>query len=164
MKLTAKLSADILYPFLRSQVVGNDDRKALMVAAIAKGIAYSLPLPSSEVVNLRSYYADNAEQIALGVLSDLNEVTVFDVRQAATLTYEIYRARYLVVHGVRSNMDDLLHRLVDGVVLAGTAQSLDPKFKGIFERIVESDSQDANSVAWSIASTIQDFSEGEANE
>jgi len=163
MKLTAKLSSEILYPFLRSQVAGNDDRKLVMVAAIAKGIAYSLPLPGNEVINLRSYYADNAEQIATNVLSDLNEVVVFDLRQASNLVYEIYRARYNVVFP-NKQIDDLLHRLVDGIVSAGTSASLEPRFKGIFERITQADSDDANQVAWGITNMLQSFAEGDANE
>ena len=151
MKFNKQEATNVLYGLTRETNVADADRGLLLVGAISKGLAYSLPLPSSPVVSLHSYYADNAEALVLSVLSDLNESVVFNLRQAKEMTFQIYRARYHVVH-VPNAVD--LHRLVDAVVNADDKRSLAPEFKGIFERICDIDKGGASQVAWCLTDML----------
>lgn len=151
MKLTQKEIQDTLYALARQTNGADPDRGLVMVAAVSKAVAYALPLPSSPVVSLRSYYADNAEQFALAVLSDVNEHAVFNLRQAKEMVFQIYRARYHVVHMPHA-VD--LHRLTDAVVMCDERRSLEPKFAGIFERISGGDKSDADQVSWAMTELL----------
>lgn len=147
MKLDKQKVESLLYALLRKQNVADEDQGLLLVSAISKGIAYSLQLPATPVQSVRAYYAETVEPVALSVLSDINEHVVFNGRLAKEMVFQIYRARYSVLH---SNFATDLHPLVDALVAADKSRSLEPKLAGIFERVVADKAGHANVVAWAI--------------
>lgn len=147
MKFNKEQVQTTLYALLREQNVADEDQGLLLVTAISKGIAYSLQLPATPVQSIRAYYAETVEPIALSVLSDINEHVVFNGRLAKELVFQIYRARYGVLH---SNFATDLHPLIDALVAADKSRSLDPKLAGIFERVASERAGHANVVSWAI--------------
>ena len=110
----------------------EEDRRLLTLAAVAKGLAYAIPLPGQQVESIRQYYISNCEPLGTMAISDINEVRVLNVRLALDFVFQIYRARYAVAYEPRS-VD--LHKLVDGLVVADKSRSLEPAWAGIFERL-----------------------------
>lgn len=153
MKLDQKTVTGIMYPLIRENNSADEDKGRLIVAAIAKGVAYAMPLPSQQVVSVRSYYLDHAEAEVLAVISDLNEHVVFNARMAKELTYEIYRARYNLCHNPAA-MDT--HKLIDGLMANDPSCSLTPDWRGIFERVCADDTRAASFVARSLTETLTD--------
>lgn len=109
-----------------------DDRRLTNIAVISKAVAYSIPLPGQAVESIRQYYVANCEEIVNIVLSDLNECRVFDVRRAREFVFQIYRARYAVAFDPRNTE---LHKIVDQLVASDLSKSIEPAWRGIFERI-----------------------------
>ena len=121
--------------------VSEDDRRLLTLAAVAKGIAYAIPLPGQRVESIRQYYVSNCEPLVTMALSDVNELRVLNVRLALDFTFQIYRARYAVAYDPRA-VD--LHKLVDSLVKNDASRSLEPTWAGIFERLAAGGAVESN--------------------
>ena len=78
----------------------NPDTKHYIGAAVARGLATVLTLPTSPVAqgSLRPWYHENNGAMVAQVLSEINEVLVIDVREVEQLTYKLFCLRYDLVH------------------------------------------------------------------
>lgn len=90
-----------LYPFanimqnLRGHV---QERHRAAAIAIGYACACNTILPSSEVENAEQHYKDTAEKFAKQIISELNEVTVFDAVMAMEFARKFWLLRYEAVH------------------------------------------------------------------
>lgn len=106
-------------------------REKVKIVAIAKAAAYALPLPSSPVTNLNSYWIENCLPTVDGWLSNIVEYVPFNARLAVDLTMQVYRARYNVLH-VPRKVDS--HALIDAMIATSGCRDIEGQFKGYFEQ------------------------------
>lgn len=78
------------------------DRSQLTVLAVAKAIAFHLPLPTSPVDSLPSYYGNTHQSFVNLALGGVNEAIVLDVDLATEMVYKLYKLRYLMVFDATS--------------------------------------------------------------
>lgn len=82
----------------------NDAGRAGLVAgALARAIAFRLPLPSSPVENLAGYYTMSHDQQVCDIIAGFNEHLIVDVRLVREQTFNFYRLRYDLVYCVQQN-------------------------------------------------------------
>lgn len=130
MNLTKDQVSYMLYPLQNTGVTAEVATK-LKIVAIAKAVAYALPMPSSPVTNLNSYFIDNCRDMSDALTSNVNEYEPFDVRLCNDLIYQIFRARYNVLH-VPRKVD--CHLLTDAMIRASGVADIEGQFKGFFEQ------------------------------
>lgn len=94
-------SSSLRQVFDRNQVP-LQDRSNLTVLALAKAVAFHLPLPTSKVENLPKYYGETHQEFVHLALGGVNEAMVIDVGLANELTYKLYKLRYLMVFDATS--------------------------------------------------------------
>jgi len=78
--------------------VTPENRTARIEMALARQIAFRLPLPSAPVVGLVKYYAETSSPLVRKAISDLNEQYPINTEFTLNLTFELWRQRYLLVH------------------------------------------------------------------
>lgn len=145
MSLNTKvLSAELAR--LKQQINGVDeDRRRVVTAVVAKAVAYALPLPGQKVESFRQWYLQQAEPLAKELVGTINEVSVVDVRMTLELSFQILRARYAVA------FDPIavpLHKLVDQLVAHDDSKSIEGGYRGIFERVVATESYTKDSTSY----------------
>lgn len=77
--------------------VDSQTRTRIFQLAIAQAIALALPLPSSPVTSLTSYFSVNHMATVNKYLSEINEIRVIDIPVTATMVGKFYRHRYNMV-------------------------------------------------------------------
>ena len=130
----------------------DEDRRRVITATVAKAVAYALPLPGQKVESFRQWYILQAEPLAKEAISDINEVSVIDVRMSLELTFQILRARYAVAFDPHSLE---LHKVVDTLVANDQTKSIEGGYRGVFERII-AESWDINDTSNYINSQVVD--------
>lgn len=114
----------------QSQLV-PEVREKVKIVALAKAAAYALPMPSSPVVNLNSYWFENCLPAVEQWFSNVVEYVPFNVRLATDLTQQVFRARYNVLH-VPRKVD--CHTLIDAMIATSGCAAIEGQFKGYFEQ------------------------------
>lgn len=102
----------------------------IKVVALAKAAAYASPMPSSPVTNLNSYWIENCRDTVDVWFSNICEYQPFNVRLAVDLAFQVFRARYNVLH-VPRKVD--CHALIDAMIRTSECREIEDQFKGYFE-------------------------------
>lgn len=97
MSSYSQAAASIRQILAQANTLDNQDRAKLVAVAIARAIALRLPLPTSPVGNLRTYYALNFDQMVIDVVAGFNESMIIDTNETLTQTFNFYRLRYDMV-------------------------------------------------------------------
>lgn len=126
---------------------GEQPRRTLMTTmALSRALAYVLPLPSSPVDNVQSYWLMANNRMVADILSAINERNVIDVAQIAETTYAIWCLRYKMVYNPCVGTGQALF---DAVILETRNESLREPYRAVAEEEV------ARSLKWN----TQDFFE-----
>lgn len=83
------------------------ERNTVIATAIARALAYNLPIPSSPVQLVHSHYQQSFDQQVCNVINEFNEQLVVDTRLARDLTFKFYKFRYEMVFSPEMYMDTL---------------------------------------------------------
>jgi hypothetical protein len=119
---------------------GEQPRRTLMTTmALSRALAYVLPLPSSPVDNVQSYWLMNSNRLVADTLSAINERNVIDVAQIAETTYAIWCLRYKMVFEPTVGTGQALF---DAVILETRNESLREPYRAVAEEEV------ARSLKW----------------
>lgn len=73
------------------------DRGYLLSVAIARAVAYQLPLPTSPVESPAVYFIETHKATAEGMLCEINERCVMNIDAAASLMQNLWIFRYRMV-------------------------------------------------------------------
>lgn len=92
--------------------VKRDEYVAVALGAIAASLA---PLPTSEVMNPTNHWLLQHEGNLKRVLSEVNELYIFDIKLALTIARQVYLARYRRVYDVSLIISELTILLPDHV-------------------------------------------------
>lgn len=92
--------------------VKRDEYVAVALGAIAASLA---PLPTSEVMNPTNHWLLQHEGNLKRVLSEVNELYIFDIKLALTIARQVYLARYRRVYDVGLIISELTILLPDHV-------------------------------------------------
>lgn len=113
-------SIDVL---IRQTNPSINDITTLKVLLSSEYIAYTLSLPTQPLEQPKFYFLSEHKVSVLTQLTQLNEVFVFDVDDAANLVYEIWRIRYSVLH---EGPNQRYGRLLSSVNTSVTGMISDP--------------------------------------
>jgi hypothetical protein len=80
------------------QILDATKRAAIIGAAVATAVANSLPLPTTEVDNVASFYAMNEQASVARQVAEFNENLVFDMPACLQLVRSLWCVRYTAAH------------------------------------------------------------------
>jgi len=90
-----------------SSQLTDRERNTVIATAIARALAYNLPIPSSPVNLVHSHYQQSFDQQVCNVINEFNEQLVVDTRLARDLTFKFYKFRYEMVFSPELYLDTL---------------------------------------------------------
>lgn len=113
--------------------VTPENRTARIEMALARQIAYRLPMPSSPIEGLAQYYANSGRPLVVKAVSDLNEQYPINTELTLNLIFELWRQRYYLLHSP-SNVEigALLQCLFNSESYGYTRASIAPRYKDCF--------------------------------
>lgn len=83
---------------VRRKKVPLEERFKAVEIALSEVIALNLPIPSSPVDELQSYFNAHHKVEALERLADANEACVIDLDRTCELIFKVWNIRYSLVH------------------------------------------------------------------
>jgi hypothetical protein len=101
-------------------------RTAAAELAIARGVAYNLPVPADGNIIPTGYFNNELAPIVKEALSTVNEAASYDVQRVYALTYELWSARFNMVHMPNSIESDVLTRAMISV-----GKQMNPAFESL---------------------------------
>lgn len=112
-----KLRQDFLVAMNRSEA-GFGDRPNIVAAATATVLSRVLPLPETQVEDIRRYLLANHVEEINRVISLINEITVISTQYTKSLTIGLYCIRYSAAFPEDLGPEGLKHGFVDAYVNA----------------------------------------------
>lgn len=119
-----KLRQDLLVAMNRS-AAGFGDRPAIVAATVATVLSRILPLPETQVEDVRRYLLANHVDEINRAISLINEVTVIGTQYAKSLTIGLYCVRYSAAFPEDLGAEGLEYGFVDAYVSADKFLSWD---------------------------------------
>jgi hypothetical protein len=104
---------------LETYQVNLQDRSYLLAIAVARHIAYSLPIPTSPAIIPLALYAQNCSGSVNDELSAINEVVVINFDLAVSLVKKLWLLRYNTVHDMTNPQ---ARQVIDSAIAIGTTE------------------------------------------
>lgn len=83
----------------RAKVQMSDSQRSTFLAAnLARGIAYTLPIPASPVDVLHTFYANSYDTQINAIINEINEQVIINTRDCREMVFKFYKLRYEMVH------------------------------------------------------------------
>lgn len=92
-------------------------RSQMLPYVVAMAVSKTLPIPSSPVEEVSNYFRVTHGVAIRNIISEINEVIVFDTPVAVELTRQLWELRYNAAHPIKLNMLGL--RDANGVSIFG---------------------------------------------
>ena len=97
------MNAIQLVQYIRSLVnraeiqFSDSDRMQFIIANVSRGIAQTLPLPTSPVDVLHTFYANSFDAQINTVINEVNEQLPINTRECRDMVFKFYKLRYEMV-------------------------------------------------------------------
>lgn len=101
-----KLSG-ISQSFLQTVRTGSREANKVIALGLARAIAYKLPLPSTPVESLISYFDLTCKNIAEEQIAEINEILPLDIPIAKEYVLAVWTVRYRIVFPIGKAYDSV---------------------------------------------------------
>lgn len=130
---------------LRNFFSDKKELRPFLPYSIGKRIAYTLPFPTPEINDYKSFYITQCESICSAILSDINEKFLYDVNEAKKVTYAIWNTRCHLAYRPQSiDYLSLLSSAKTGLIAPNVIKQLtleheyiEPKTLGVLDLIID---------------------------
>lgn len=116
--------------------IALEDRSALLSVGFARALAYSLPLPTSQVDDVYRYFAETHKAHVDACFGQINEQLVLNIDAASDLCQRLWIFRYRLVFDANNAS---VRTFMDAVLKVGTRE-VPP---AVSELLIRCDSTDA---------------------